>query len=169
MKCRTPPRAQALDTAATWITETYERSDDESPATTQKKHTVCDTVTNALFWIEIFIYFDENEDAKEAVPTECALEMLGDDSSFDRTTTVDIVVRATPPPSWLPDWFLDRLPRPPHEQPMSPNVRRARAGVPSSETRDARLERQKYPKVHVSPSSRSTTSPSASGSTWSTS
>ena len=63
--------------------------------------------------------------------------MLGDDSSFDRTTTVDIVVRATPPPSWLPDWFLDRLPRPPHEQPMSPNVRRARAGVPSSETRDA--------------------------------
>ncbi|KAH8046777.1 cellulose 1,4-beta-cellobiosidase [Aureococcus anophagefferens] len=37
-------------------------------------------------------------------------------------STIDMVVATSPPPSWLPDWFLDRTNRPSHEAPLGPNA-----------------------------------------------
>ena len=82
------------------------------------------TVTNALFWVEIFVYFDEDEDRKEAMPTECNIVLDGgaDYDGGSGASTIDMVVATSPPPSWLPDWFLDRTNRPSHEAPLGPNA-----------------------------------------------
>ncbi|KAH8088870.1 cellulose 1,4-beta-cellobiosidase [Aureococcus anophagefferens] len=136
----------AIDTASTWIKE-HTSAAPASPASVdgsssgrrapspvggvpppvardKKAANVLTTVTNALFWVEIFVYFDEDEDRKEAMPTECNIVLEGgaDYDGGSGASTIDMVVATSPPPSWLPDWFLDRTNRPSHEAPLGPNA-----------------------------------------------
>ncbi|KAH8045650.1 cellulose 1,4-beta-cellobiosidase [Aureococcus anophagefferens] len=132
----------AIDTASTWIKE-HTSAAPASPASVdgsssgrrapspvggvpppvardKKAANVLTTVTNALFWVEIFVYFDEDEDRKEAMPAECNIVLDGgaDYDGGSGASTIDMVVATSPPPSWLPDWFLDRTNRPSHEAPL---------------------------------------------------
>ena len=57
----------AIETAEIWATESE---------FSEASETDCSTVNNALYWLEVFIYFDSEEDAKEASPTRCPIERI---------------------------------------------------------------------------------------------